>query len=371
VTTDASAGAVTRQIFSGLGAGNIGDEFMARAFWQQLPPTVSLQVVLDPESVRQRAPYPPPHSYTTRGRSHAPAARGLLVGTTPVTEDEGLGWPLRFLAGELRGWHERGAAVDALGVGVDRLASRRALQMFREAFLPIRSWTVRSPRCRDALLAMGVPADRVELGADWAWLYSASRPLREWAAAVWRRLGIDPERPLVIVNVVNLRWRRSNTKRQLASALDAIAARFDMQIAFFCNECRDGRHYDAAAARDVAAYLRRPAAIVPNAYYAPDEVLALFRSASLTVGQRYHVIVQSVLAGVPPVAIVRGQKMRALAEDTQTPVGGSVDHVDADQLAETMAQVLIERDRWPATLQRTRERLAARARRNLAFWPAG
>lgn len=260
-----------RQIFSGLGAGNIGDEFMARAFWQHLPADVVLDVIVDSEASRQHAAYPGPHRYIVRDRCRRlDLLPGLVVGTTPVTEEEGVGWPLEYLAGRLRPFHRKGVPVDALGVGVDALHSAAARRLFRQALQPIRSWTVRSPRCYEALLSMGVLPERVRVGADWAWLYRSHLDLSEWADAYWKEIGIDPERPLLVANIVNLCWRdRREEKRKMAAALDEAASAMDLQLAFFCNECRDGPDYDFAAASEVASLLRHPSVLVPNLYCSP------------------------------------------------------------------------------------------------------
>src|SRR5688500_2847583 len=46
------------QICNGLGAGNIGDELMARAFWDALPAGLRLTVDVFPNHTQQREPYP-------------------------------------------------------------------------------------------------------------------------------------------------------------------------------------------------------------------------------------------------------------------------------------------------------------------------
>src|SRR5689334_14745678 len=53
------------QISTGLGAGNVGDEVMARAFWDCLPPDWQLEVELFEESQRYRGDYPPSNAYCT------------------------------------------------------------------------------------------------------------------------------------------------------------------------------------------------------------------------------------------------------------------------------------------------------------------
>lgn len=168
------------QIANGVGSGNIGDELMARAFWRTLPRDIRLTVAVLPESARQHQPYPEQHKYVpvvfSGNENPSPDCPGLLVGDTPVAESEGLDYPLRFLAPRLEGFHRNSMSVDALGVGVDRLNGPEALQFFRSAFLPIRSWTVRSAACRDALLSLGVEPARIKVAADWAWLISR-RPI--------------------------------------------------------------------------------------------------------------------------------------------------------------------------------------------------
>ena len=360
------------QIAAGLGAGNIGDELMARAFWRQLPADLSLDVPLFPESARQHEPYPPPHRYFAvdwHGNENASAGiPGMLVGTTPVTEAEGLHWPLQFLAPRLQDFHQLGLPVDAVGVGIDHLKDPEALILFRKHFAPIRSWTVRSADCRDALLYMGVPEDRIRVGADWAWLYRPRNDLRVWAAKFWCQLGVNPERSLLVANVVNMIWRDALTaKRNIASALDYAARRFDLQIAFFCNECRDGEFFDFEAAREIAEMMSEPATIVPNEYYSPDEALALMTFASVALAQRYHFIVQAVLAGVPPVGILRGKKMKILAAELGIPVGGSVEQVDRVCLDAAIFEAIENRSTVLSRMDTARQRLANRAAYNLSF----
>src|SRR5262245_7265732 len=100
------------QICNGLGAGNIGDELMAHAFWDALPPDARLTVDVFPNQAHQRAPYPDRHEYIVLDWNGAPLAPGrgpgLLVGDTPVTESLGVDWPLRFLAPRLRAFHDAG-----------------------------------------------------------------------------------------------------------------------------------------------------------------------------------------------------------------------------------------------------------------------
>jgi polysaccharide pyruvyl transferase WcaK-like protein len=362
------------QICNGLGAGNIGDELMARAFWDALAEDICLEVEIFPNEALAREPYPSRHRYIRLAWDGSPCAHvrarpGLLVGDTPVTETLGVDWPLRFLGPRLEAFHRSGQPVDALGVGVERLRSDEARSLFRRHYLPIRSWTVRTTSCRDALLELGVAENRVALGADWAWLYRARRDLRAWGAATWREVGIDPTRPLIVVNVVNEIWRQQTEMKQaLAAALDTLATEASLQVAFFCQEMREGDFFDLAAARETASHMRRSGVIVPNLYYSPDEVLGLLAHASATVAGRYHFVVASVLAGTVPVCLVRSQKMDGLLADLDLPPAGAIDHVSPEALVSAARSALHDREALCGRLQASHRRIEARAQANLSLW---
>ena len=104
------------QIANGVGSGNIGDELMAHAFWRALPRNIRLSVAVLPDSTRQHKPYPEEHQYIqvifSGNESDSPDCAGLLVGDTPIAENEGLDWPLRFLAPRLQSFHRRSMPVD-------------------------------------------------------------------------------------------------------------------------------------------------------------------------------------------------------------------------------------------------------------------
>jgi polysaccharide pyruvyl transferase WcaK-like protein len=361
------------QISNGAGSGNIGDEMMARAFWDQMPSDVELEVGLLPESVRQRQPYPSRHRYWPvdwQGNESASAGNmpGILVGDTPVTDAEGLQWPFQFLGPRLRYFHQLGQPVDAVGVGVDCGLQPEGRLLFNEHFLPIRSWTVRSHLCRDALISLGVSESKIRVGADWAWLYRRQRDRSEMARALWRKLGVDPERPLIVVNVVNMQWRgQMDLKCSLAAALDSVCERSGLQVGFFCNECRPGDFFDHAAALQVAALMRKPAFILPNEYFSPDEAIALLSCATVTLGQRYHFVVESVLAGCVPIGILRGEKMRDLVSELPILTAGTIEHLDRETVIQTIQQALEQRVNILTRLDIARAALTKRALDNLSF----
>ncbi len=260
--------------------------------------------------------------------------------------------------------------VDALGVGVDAMAGRDARRIFEQAYLPIRSWTVRSEECRAALLDLGVPAEKILVGADWAWLYGQMEPLEEWADAVWSRLRVEPDAPLLVANPVNMMWRADrNWKVVVASVCDELARQHGFQIAFFCNEVRDGDYFDFAAAKDVARLMRYSAVIVPNEYYTPDEAVALLQRATVTLSGRYHFSIESVFAGSVPVQLLRGQKMAVLSRELGLKPAGTFDSLSSADLYDGIMDAWKRRASMAQALAVKRHQLAERARaNNLAFF---
>jgi len=309
------------QISTGLGAGNLGDEMMARAFWQHLPKDWNGEVEVFPMAEHYRGGYPQQHRYTSvHDKRYLEAAKsgitGLLACGTPVHEVEGLHFPMRFIAERLDAFHAAGTPVHAVGVGVDFLYTKQGRALFAKSFQLVQSWTVRNEACREALLDLGVAKDSIAVGADWAWLYEPADDKREWAANEWRSWGVDPQRPLLAVNIVNLVWRRkAGVKEAIAEALDRAHTELGMQIAFVSNECREGSAYDYEAAREVAAKMSAPATLVPNRYWSVDEMLGLLQHARVTLGMRYHFAVMTVLAGGTPVCLARSQKIKGLCSD--------------------------------------------------------
>jgi polysaccharide pyruvyl transferase WcaK-like protein len=374
VSTDAVSppGLRSFQICNGQGAGNIGDELMNRAFWDALPPSVELEVEVFPNATLQGEPYPPRHRYVTidwEGRpAPSPTVPGLLVGDTPVTDTLGPAWPLRFLAPRLDAFHAAGLPVDALGIGVEPLRSDEGRALFAASFRQVRSWTVRSERCRLSLLELGVDPARVAVGCDWAWLYRARRDRSAWAGEVLRGAGWDGRAPLVLANVVNEIWAaNAEAKRALARALDRVAAR-GAAVAFFCQEMRPGAFFDQAAAAEMRASMTQPSLLVPPQYYTPDEALALVSFASVTLSSRYHFTVQSVLAGVVPVTLARSPKMTGLLDELGLAPVSTLDQVDEAAVLRALEGTL-DTDAGPRPrLAAVRDRLAARAARNLDLW---
>jgi polysaccharide pyruvyl transferase WcaK-like protein len=358
------------QIANGLGAGNIGDDLMACAFWDAVPAHLDLDVEVFPNVDLVREAYPSRFRYRRIDWTGLPVLEpdvpGLLVGDTPVTDVLG-GWPLTFLAPRLQAFHDAGQPVDALGIGVEPLRLPESRALFSAHYSQIRSWTVRSAACRDELIGLGIAPQKIRVGADWAWLYKARRDLADWGASTWRGLGIDPDAPLLVANVVNEAWEgRAEPKAAVAWALDELHERHGLQIAFLCHEMREGPFFDKAAAVATEARMRSSAVIVPNLYYSPDETLGLLAHADVTLAARYHFGIASVLAGSLPAIVVRSAKMQQLVDELGLPSCGALDTLSGEALAERVLSLLRAEAPLRAALAESRARLAERAAGNAA-----
>jgi polysaccharide pyruvyl transferase WcaK-like protein len=369
-----STGMKDHLLFTGLGAGNIGDEAMFAGLLSgySLCPETTVEVydALSPvvESLPQQLTYLDQRDRESC-RKAALCARGvILAGGTPVTEDLGLEWPMRFLCAELDFLVDRGCAVHALGVGVDPLCSKEAVELFRKSFGRIETWTVRSEQCRQALLELGVAERNVHVAADLAWLFTPKGEKRDWAEGFWRELGIDPSGALIAVNVVNERWPGPTaTKRAIARGLDEAIRRTGIQVAFMCNETREGDYFDAAAAREVAGLMEESAAIVPPHYFTPAEMCALLGHCTLTLSQRYHFTVLSILSGTVPLSFSRGWKMVSLLYELGEEPVGAMDSCSPGLLTESIEHALSNRAAIRERQQATAERLRTRAGENFVF----
>lgn len=362
-------------LFNGLGAGNIGDEAMWAGFLCGWPlPEGSTVEVWDAHAPILKT-FSTSYCYLDwRDRQGCLEAAKkadliLLVGDTPIMEwDE---WPLRYHSERLQDLGQE-AKLMAVGVGISRLEKEESRGLFRKQHLRICNWTVRSMRCRAALIDLGVPEEHIVVGADLAWLYSPSPEHRPWGKKWLQEHGIDLERPVVGINVVNERWPgMTSAKRAIAEALDHVVARAGAEVVFFCNETREGEYFDYEAARQVAGAMRLPGRVLPNLYFVPDQMAALLSSCTVAVSQRYHFTVLSILAGTPVLSFARGQKLASLLEDLAEPAVGTMEEVGAENLSHRILEALRSPDLLHNRQQRARGRLGLRACADFYFLEAG
>ena len=218
------------------------------------------------------------------------------------------------------------------------------------------------------MLELGVPSERIAVAADLAWLFSPDIADRKWAHDFWRSLGIDVSKPLLGVNVVNERWSGpTEVKAAIAAALDRIIRETGIQVAFLCNETREGEYFDVHAAREVMEMMKEDAVLVPNEYFTPSQMAALLSFCTITLSQRYHFTVLSILADTVPLSFARGQKMTSLLKDLGEEPAGTMEACDPEYLVERIRHVLSSRADIRAHQQSAVKHLEERAKENFKF----
>jgi polysaccharide pyruvyl transferase WcaK-like protein/SAM-dependent methyltransferase len=356
---------------TGVGSGNTGDDAMFVAAVDRLPSGFDLTApVRDLDLARNLPPgvrYVAASDEESMSASLRAADLVLLLGGTPVMDAWGIDWPLRANARALEQCRELGKRVHAVGVGIDRLSDPEALQIFREHYLGIETWTVRSVQCKSALKHMGVDDTRILVGADLAWLLPFDLDV-DWAATHLREHGMVPDRPALGINLVNEVWAHHHQdKARWAVLLDRLVERHGAQVFFFCSEARTGEYFDRAAAEEVRGKMRCRSAIVAARQYTPSEMVSLLACMRLTISQRYHFTVFSVLADICPISLERGQKMRSLNADLDLPFVCNMEHVDERAIEREFETVLSDSSARLASLRSCRSQLRVRARNNFAL----
>ncbi len=358
------------QLDTGLAAGNTGDDAMFAAAIRRLPAGLDLatevhslaRVKTLPQGVR----YLHVKDHAALDASIRESQIAMIMGGTPIMDEWGLEWPLLANAGKLELCHSLGKPVHAVGVGVDRLRTEGE-RIFRKFYAPILSWSVRSEQCRQALLEMGVPESRIHVGADWAWLLDFIID-REWASGWLAKCGVSDRKLRIGVNAVNEIWGADpERKKAWASLLDRLTEKFDARIIFFCNESRPGEYFDRVAAEEIRAFMSQPSFLLPDRYYLPSETISLISLMDATISQRYHFTLFTVLAGVYPISIQRGQKMAALNRELHLPFVGDMDHFDGDAIGKLIEEALAGPSPMLQNLRSLRDRMEARAGTNFSL----
>ncbi|MEO5356697.1 MAG: glycosyltransferase [Nitrospirae bacterium YQR-1] len=308
--------------FSGLGAGNIGDEAMMLGFLSlyKLPPATTIEVWDKNEPALKVFPeYYEFVDYTDTLTCQSLCLSAdcvFVIGATIVTEMLSTDWPLRVLGDKYDFCFTHGIEVHAIGTGVDMLVSEEGKNLFYKGFSGINSWTVRSERSRRVLIGLGINPSDVVTTADLAWLTPLDDINPVWAKDYLASTGIDMGKPLIGINVVNEKWlNQSHIKEQLAAALDELIDKHGFVVAFFCNETREGQYFDKEASLSVISLMQHTAILVPNNYYTPAQMISMLTLCRFTISWRYHFTVFSILAGSVPITVMRGDKLIELVNE--------------------------------------------------------
>jgi polysaccharide pyruvyl transferase WcaK-like protein/SAM-dependent methyltransferase len=361
-------------LFNGLGAGNIGDEAMFAGFLNTIYPRIDMTIEVFDKNAPVVETLPPEHSYMSHNDSKACLKAALdsevvlIVGNTPVMEDWGLEWPMLFHARHIDELKRYGKTIYALGVGVDFLHSKEGRKIFSNSHFLIDGWTVRSDSCREALVDLGVSEDRIRVAADLAWVFQPKIEGQMWAEDFLSKSGIDLTRPILGINVVNERWAGvTNVKKEIAFALDKVLREVGAQLVFLCNETRNGEYFDLEASRQVAGFLESERVFIISIYCTPAQMVGLISFCTLTISQRYHFTILSVLAETPVLSFARGQRLISLLKEFRETPLENMENVEGMRLYDKVMKSLSKKDEIVRKQQFVRSLLGPRAYKNVFY----
>lgn len=338
--------------FGFYGAGNTGDEAtlqgfacMAKLAAQDMQFTIASHNPAHTAKVEPSFHYVPDAPSKLRGLLSDHLSHGyVFAGGTPIQDGLG-GWPLDRIAPLILHAKQWKRPVAFVGVGVERLKHPEFVDRFRRDIAPnVTCWTVRSERDRQRLVDMDVPADRVTVAADMAWLLAPAAP-DFGRRALAEYIPQSDGRPLVGVNVNAEAAMLADSPRMfeiLADALDRIVTEHNARIVFLSNETRDEPGYDWPTGKRIHALMKRSddAIVFPNTYLSPSEMMSLIGECQLTISSRYHFCMFSALQDRPFIPLKRSDKLSDLAADLLWRHGCAIGDMTADILVEQARSLL-------------------------------
>lgn len=330
--------------FGFYGAGNVGDEATLLGFAQLIQRFGNgLEVDVATSSVnhsRKVEPYFEYYPYFDgimgwKPKLKAHLSQGYIFGGGTLISDRLGNWPLTTVSGILEHARNWGKPAAFVGIGVERLYHEASVKRMQDQIIPnTLAWSVRSPKDRERLLEMGVPASKVIVAADMAWFLE---PVDAgYGRDVFSSLGLG-DRPVIGVNVNAERHLLEKSPQlftEMAAALDELIVRHGVQVLFLFAETRDGETYDKAASEKVRTLMAQKDSAVfgPSQYLIPKQMMSIISQCASTISTRYHFCLFSVLQNVPFLAVSRSDKVVDFCADINWPAQISPPDVSCERI---------------------------------------
>lgn len=340
--------------FGFYGAGNIGDEATLQGFARLLQNSgADIRATLVAQNARHTARVEPFFRYI-QDRGHGDirhrfadhtAQAYVFAGGTPIQDGLG-GWPLQSVIPMVEHGVRWNKPVVFIGVGVEHLVHEELRERVSRVVVPgVAFWTVRSDHDQERLIELGVPANKVVVASDMAWLMPKAGPDYGRRSLRPHVETARPGRPLIGVNVnaeSDVLARAPRMFEELAAGLDTLIDEHNARVVFLFNEVRDGPTYDVAGAERVRSLMRRSDATfsLSNDYLTPSEMMSIIDNCALTIGTRYHFCLFSAIQGVPFLGLKRSDKVADLCADLHWPYGATPEEAKAPMLAD-QARILL------------------------------
>lgn len=216
--------------------------------------------------------------------------------------------------------------------------------------------TVRDEGSKRILQELGVTRPPLLLTADA--VFTLEPASREAAEEVLRRGGVGSDQPRIGVSVRE--WQdRQEFKEVMSSAIDKFAAAHKAEVVFLPLQ----HPGDVTASEQVASFMEQPATIITERTAVPT-TMALYGAMDIVLGIRLHALVFAALQAVPHVGIVYDPKVASFLDIVGQPVGGPVECLDGDHVAEQLANLWLKRRQAKTDLEVAAKQLAELAWRN-------
>lgn len=216
--------------------------------------------------------------------------------------------------------------------------------------------TVRSERCATLLREIGVPAERIHVVADPAFLLASEAPqdthIRALFSPARKKIGFYPTFALLMGH------HHEGQLKQLAAGLDALVDSHGVEIVAVPMSVLDDGFDDVRVARLVQGFMRHPEAMtIYEGRLSAQELKWVTAQALMNVTVRLHAMIFSLGAETPVVAVNYEPKVANVFSDFGMPE--YLVQMDADldrKLATAAARCL---DRIDSCIEQIRDRRAA------------
>lgn len=295
------------------------------------------------------------------------SSASVIVGGTPIMDVLG-DWPLSELVPLISNSKKQGKPVVFIGAGTEGLQREESRRIVSEALAPnVEYWTVRSQRDQQRLTAYGVGAEKIAVAADLAWTLDAVPD--DFGKQLLKESGFRSDYPIVGVNITNEKFVNEQEPQlfeKIAKFLDTLVDEYDVQVLFIANEVREGKTFDKVAGTRALSLMKRKdrAALMPNHYWSPEQMLSLIGCCHLTVSMRYHFCLFSALQRVPFIALKRSDKVDDLCWDLNWPHSAALGNLDVSQLLEIFSAASHDRPTLAEYLKTQTDLMRERAFQN-------
>lgn len=221
--------------------------------------------------------------------------------------------------------------------------------------------TLREPTSLEELRRMNIPTERAEVTADPAIALEGAEDAE--VSALLEKIGADEKENLIGVSIRAWGSRKASQRfyAALAASLDRVAARYHARIVFLPMMPPD----DTKVSEKAASLMRQKPLIVPGRCDY-RQMIGLISKMRLLIGMRLHALIFAAAANVPSIGIVYDPKVTGFLSYAGMRCQVDIRSFDGALLEKQIDDVLMHYDEYKSLVERNRETLTEKAKRNAA-----